>query len=289
MNYVYKYLKADRKRFLTDGFIRFTQPADLNDPYECLAAFPEKSSDELLNELIENVIRAIGYDNSLGEKEKIEKKQKIAEALDRIGDSRKNNENFVRDFINKINNGRINDGLGILSVSRRWNSALMWSHYTETYKGFCVGFHRENDFFKEIPSVHGPIRSSLLPVNYSNVRTVMPQRREHANGFEIFLTKSLDWRYEKEDRVLAHLAEADKVVNDDNKPYPICLFKVPLEAISEITLGHAASEELRCVALEAGEKLGVAIYRTKISSSSFDVEREPLNEMAMAKCDTRSV
>jgi hypothetical protein len=30
--------------------------------------------------------------------------------------------------------------LGVISFSKRWNSILMWSHYSESHTGFCVGF-----------------------------------------------------------------------------------------------------------------------------------------------------
>lgn len=39
INY-YKYLPIDRKDYLKNEFLRFTQPNDLNDPFECL---PQKS------------------------------------------------------------------------------------------------------------------------------------------------------------------------------------------------------------------------------------------------------
>jgi len=32
---------------------------------------------------------------------------------------------------------------GILSLSARWNSILMWSHYGDFHKGYCVGFHED--------------------------------------------------------------------------------------------------------------------------------------------------
>jgi hypothetical protein len=47
---------------------------------------------------------------------------------------------------------------GILSLSARWDSILMWSHYTRNHSGYCVGFHeqklRESRLFGMGGSVH---------------------------------------------------------------------------------------------------------------------------------------
>lgn len=65
MTNYYKYLPIDRKDYLQNEFLRFTQPSDLNDPFECL---PQKPSEEEFNMLIDTVISNLPIVNEEFEK-----------------------------------------------------------------------------------------------------------------------------------------------------------------------------------------------------------------------------
>ncbi|HGY1053520.1 TPA: DUF2971 domain-containing protein, partial [Aeromonas salmonicida subsp. pectinolytica] len=40
-----------------------------------------------------------------------------------------------------------------VSLSRNNTNILMWSHYADSHKGFCIGFSRQNNYFKVAESV----------------------------------------------------------------------------------------------------------------------------------------
>lgn len=273
---VYKFFDAKRSAFLENGLVRFTQAAALNDPYECLAAFPNLSPEEMAGDLLAAVLEKIEYSTSESRDDRLKKADQIKNAMSRIVAMFKEDPWMYRDFAIDFNQKRINAGLGILSLSRRWNSALMWSHYTNTYSGFCVGFDRGHSFFDEISDGGQPRRTGLLPVTYSDSRPEIPRSRKEITGLEIFLTKSRDWAYEEEDRLLALLKDASKI--EVKKPFPVHLFKIPSEAITEVVLGHKAPESLRISVLKLGKKLGVPTYKTELSLRSFDVDRCPLED-----------
>lgn len=276
MGNVYKFLGSERSAFLENGLLRFTQAAALNDPYECLAAFPDVSPEEMAGDLFSGVLDRVGYKENDSREERLLKARQIGDAFSRIKAMFKDDPWLYRDFAIDLNQRRINNGLGILSLSRRWDSALMWSHYTKTYSGFCVGFDRNHSYFQEILDGEQPRRTALLPVNYGTKRPIIPKVRTDANGLEIFLTKSIDWAYEEEDRLLALLKDANKIIKD--KPYDVHLFQIPYGAVTEIILGHNAPESLRVDVLEAGKKLNVPVYKTQLSERSFDVDRSPLED-----------
>ncbi|MEN5313376.1 DUF2971 domain-containing protein [Pseudomonas koreensis] len=276
MGNVYKFLGSERRAFLDNGLLRFTQAAALNDPYECLAAFPDVSPEEMAGDLFSGVLERVGYKESDSRQERVTKAGQIGSAFSRIKAMFKDDPWLYRDFAIDLNQRRINNGLGILSLSRRWDSALMWSHYTKTYSGFCIGFDRDHSYFQEVLDGDQSRRTALLPVNYATKRPVIPKVRTDANGLEIFLTKSLDWAYEKEDRLLALLKDASKVIKE--KPYDVYLFQIPFDAVTEIILGHKAPESLRIDVIEAGKKLGVPVYKTQLSERSFDVDRSLLKD-----------
>lgn len=272
---VYKYMGQNRRKFLDNGLIRFTQPPALNDPYECLAAFPDLSPDEQAGRIMAGALEQIDLRESDSGEVRQQKVSQIELAYARLKAIRLENPNFFRDLSDQVNGAKVNGQLGILSLSRRWNSALMWSHYTDSYKGFCVGFDRSHEFFTEVMNGGDLQRTGLLPVRYDTLRTIVPQRIEDADGLNIFLTKSIDWAYEEEDRLLALLKLAD--IKNDEKPHPVYLFKIPFQAISEIILGHNAPEDLRVDILAAGDRLGVPVYKTQISRLTFDIDRTPIS------------
>jgi len=59
---------------------------------------------------------------------------------------------------------------------------------------------------------------------------------------EIFFSKSIDWEYEDEWRIIRPLKEADSVVDINNQK--IYLFKIPPESIEAIFFGVRTSDEV---------------------------------------------
>ena len=57
-----------------------------------------------------------------------------------------------------------------------------------------------------------------------------------------FFTKSEDWRYEREVRMLAMPREADKTIPGE---HPVYLFNFPREAVRKVILGHQMPAKLK--------------------------------------------
>lgn len=60
----YKYLSDSRLSYLEDELIRFTQPGDLNDPFECMPQKPSSEEFETLLDTAQNI--AISENKNLG-------------------------------------------------------------------------------------------------------------------------------------------------------------------------------------------------------------------------------
>jgi len=45
---------------------------------------------------------------------------------------------FYKDYLKSIN-----EEFGIFSLSKSKNNLLMWSHYADSHKGYCIGFDHE--------------------------------------------------------------------------------------------------------------------------------------------------
>src|SRR5262249_27556412 len=48
--------------------------------------------------------------------------------------------------------------LGILSLSERWDSLLMWSHYADSHRGLAIGLRTDHGFFQK-----RDLRQILMP------------------------------------------------------------------------------------------------------------------------------
>lgn len=86
----------------------------------------------------------------------------------------------------------------ICSFTERFDSVLMWSHYAEQHKGICV----EYDF------LNSKDWDYLEPVYYSDKLFNLSARNSlNTNQLLAASTKSKDWEYEKEWRVIATTRE----------------------------------------------------------------------------------
>lgn len=250
---IYKYLPPERKTYLSDSLIRFTPPSDLNDPYEGLPGL----SEDLLDEVFK--ITKLQFHTVPEGLKALERTQNLFI------------EPFLRDGMAKIDSA-----LGILSLSKRWNNPLMWSHYTESHQGFCVGFNANHSFFDVDENYKTAQNMTVLPVNYSDTRFMLtPIKMGKQDVFNSLCTKSTDWKYEEEVRMISSLELAIKKI--PTTPYDISLFKVPHEAINEIIIGLRSSSEIEKQALKLASDLKVPLYKTVISRNSFDLERILMN------------
>ncbi len=91
---------------------------------------------------------------------------------------------------------------------------------------------------------------------------------------KIFYTKSTDWSYEQEERLVVQLALHTECEQKDS--YPIYKFKIPYDCISDITLGLRASSELEGKVKSMAKEIGFSVYKTKRSQRLFNLEREEI-------------
>ncbi len=85
---------------------------------------------------------------------------------------------------------RSEDNLRIVSLSRTWNSTLMWSHYADSHRGVVVGVKLSDP------------RHEAIPVQYVSELS-RPSGDNHAERAVAILGQKHEfWKYEKEYRVI---------------------------------------------------------------------------------------
>jgi hypothetical protein len=121
----------------------------------------------------------------------------------------------------------------VLSLSETPSSLLMWAHYTDAYRGFVLGFSEAG----EILEGDSPHRD-FGPVFYCHHRP-SHERFKMVPNHELFYTKSAEWAYEREWRIVDSLFSADGDAFDvDQNCWP---FLVRAEAIREVIVGYRAA------------------------------------------------
>lgn len=154
-----------------------------------------------------------------------------------------------------------NNHYGVLSLSSRWDSILMWSHYGDFHRGFNVGYNE--DMMRE---------SGLFgkggPVIYSDDYPQIDAFSEHTKEISAIQThyKSKEWEYEQEYRLIKLFypkpaSETDRIIN------------IPYEFIEEINLGMNISDNDKKEILEIAKEKNIKIFQTKKIPFKFELNK----------------
>ncbi len=138
------------------------------------------------------------------------------------------------------------------------NNPLMWAHYAASHTGICLAF-------EEDPSVG----FFGLDVRYSEVRDVVDLTKFGTDGPEMLskavLTKSTDWSYEKEVRMIEYKRPAGVRYFDRSR-------------LKSVTLGLRISDkdEKSIKELVSRRNVPIEIYRAVVQEKSFSLISVPV-------------
>lgn len=146
--------------------------------------------------------------------------------------------------------------IGVFSLTTQPTNILMWSHYSNSHRGFVVGFDTD--------SLFTDIQCTILPVSYQKeYPSISPGLGTEEGPLEIYSiygTKSGLWEYEDEVRMIKMHA-AKKTVQ--YKP----------ESLKEIILGCKISEKHRDEILDIARNFpNVKVYQAHMSRTAFELD-----------------
>jgi hypothetical protein len=157
---------------------------------------------------------------------------------------------------------------GVLCLSSRFNSPLMWSHYADQHRGICIEF----DVSKLPPGSVRPVQygdSRELPASaiQSWLRNDDTQARQEIERACLF-TKSTEWRYEDEYRLLGRVG--------------VQFSAVPFKSITFGMRCEGALEYVVIAALRRADS-DLNFFRIPSPGARFELSREEVNvEEALA-------
>ncbi|PXY02714.1 hypothetical protein DF185_01065 [Marinifilum breve] len=202
MDTVYKYFPLNQFLLSTILYneIWFSSPENFNDPFDC--------------NINCQYVKDIRYDNEINEILHQERKRTAVSEPYYLKESMLNNIALTIDnrnksgvFFSNLTLKVLYKYVGISCFSKKHNNILMWSHYADNHNGVCLKFNTtDKDFFEEC---HAVTYLERLPSFQDRNNFSDPQKF-------LFYTKSKDWEYEAEVRVLK---KSNQLFNFD----PVCL------------------------------------------------------------------
>lgn len=241
MGTVYKYCGAYGIAILKSLELKVTPPNQFNDPFEftprMICSDPQKYARRVLKnkanlkKLYAMTVSEGLFTGSFREfREKAELERSEMEKHIALGVP------SVVANVQKEHLDHVSAKYGVLCMSERCDSILMWSHYADNHKGIVIGFDDSAKVFRQ--------DKGLLPVNYIKERVVYDANWKPGSvamtqyETKVVFSKSYDWTYEAELRQLFSLSNLHtKAIGTESKGY---FLPFPATAILSVILG------LRC-------------------------------------------
>ncbi|EPA3164447.1 DUF2971 domain-containing protein [Yersinia enterocolitica] len=280
--YKYKNFSVDSLDLLVSDSLYFADPTTFNDPLDCNPSVQNDIDDvDILNAILHKLVK----DNHQKELEKAAEKikyigPKTLEKIERLGESeaRKIIRNIADsvDFFGELHGESTgyhikqyllkNYAVGVLSLAKYFNCPLMWSHYADQHKGFCIGYDISVNEF-----------NNIYPVDYNGKRFIRTQqvydmlfnsndniKKAAKKEIEkvILLNKAPSWKYEKEYRVISKQGLQDSQFR-----------------LSDVTFGLRFKESakfsvMRALQSRQGE---IDFYEMSLCDDSFSLKRESID------------
>lgn len=257
---VYKYRSWQNglhKNILLYNELYLASPKDFNDPFDCrippnFTCLTDKEKEKYFNDLVNSKINEIEED----------KREMVIKNLKR---RLENPKGFQKD-IEELTYSSQNKYYGILSLSRRWNSILMWSLYSECHKGFCVGFWEKKLRY------HGDL-GRIKQVDYNEIfpelKPIIAKTKEDMieSIFIQVFTKSSEWNFEQEYRMYRNYFDKEPLTFER-------LIYIPNDVFAEVVLGINISISDRNEIVRLCKFKNIPVYQAYKEPFKFEIKRE---------------
>lgn len=188
---LYKYRPFDEftLEIIANKKIFFPKPDLFNDPYDCKIKIDNSLS-------LQNYIDLVTEEGHELGKHDLE----IESMVSRIRSVGLVPDDFIKnveDGLNWIHS--LCENVGVLSLSEDPKNILMWAHYADDHKGMCIEFRRD---YSNILGQPEATKKVVYASNYPKIKIMDFKKKKPKVIERILRTKSKDWCYEKEWRVI---------------------------------------------------------------------------------------
>ncbi len=253
---LYKYYKFNTRNItaLKKQNIFFASPIDFNDPYDCkLNISHVQPTEQEYLKLYEIYLKEVLQNGGTKEQSDIEHMTD-----GKLNDNFRNvvNEslkNSLKEYIHKFRNER-----SLACFSSKKDDILMWAHYADGHRGFCLEFDTKREPFNKALEV-------FYKESFPKMKTVRLLLDEKYKPFENTIqTKYTQWEYEKEWRILHKESRMS--------------YTYPKDSLTGVYLGSAMEfPHIEIIALILqGQNDNIQLYKGKRSEDKFSIKFEPV-------------
>lgn len=266
--YLYKFRvfeDPNHKRILTDNEIFLPSPKRFNDPFDSTipVRYDQGSREEIINHWVSHLkITRPG----------LSPQEMEAEATRLFESGRFRTPQSMED-IARISRERVYGTVGVFSLTANYENILLWSHYADKHRGFCIGFDARKlylfciNYLKNLESrsLRGNQSIIFRDVRYTRNYPFINAYRTELNERTLtqLLTKSIDWEYEHEYRIVWFYGPDMKLIIDN-------------DIVNKVILGcqmdKRGQEEMISVLRKRSDRIPLFRAKKKIDSFRLDFE-----------------
>ncbi len=237
---------------LASNELYFSASNGFNDPFDCRARKDFEFKDR--NELISKMAPLEATHQEITIEDAVAYLRGVTATQATIDDYKKEKSELFQQLVLQ--------SFGICSFSEISNDILMWSHYSDGHKGFCLEFSRSDENrLKWARPVDYPTNDEFPFINYWKT-----EPEEQIQEFtKIVLTKSKHWGYEKEWRIVDGPSQVDATYSGHTSTYPDSM-------LSGIIFGVRMPEKDRKIIIDILSKKTIAFYEAVIVKNRFQIE-----------------
>lgn len=262
-NRIFKYRGFDKdghfKGFLKNNELYFSSPIKFNDPFDCriVPTFEICNKTEFYNKVFEH------------NKESYPKLSN-AELRKMTGKNFAKNYAIIKNpkLFSKRVNEMMDTLIGVFTLTEDNTNILMWSHYSDSHKGFCVEYDPQRLF--EVCYNYIKIGDLIVAkkVKYSSIYPqINPYKLDHNydDYMDCLTVKSDVWNYEKEWRLIY-------------SRHPNEAISFPDDIVKAIYFGVNCSDENinTVLTLTKERKVIPKFYKAKLRKREFGIEFTPI-------------
>lgn len=187
-------------RELCNGKIYYSPPESFNDPLDCSPTIEQDVHYEMLNELYHKIVSS-----QFGAEAAMQKIQAIACQLEQYDKPQPyralREECMYDDILESLKKYYCN--YGVLSLTKKFDSPLMWSHYADQHRGLCIEYSVVDD------SGVTPLKVDYHAPRSISARKIFDWIKNNSDSVDnditqrYFLSKAKEWEYENEWRCIS--------------------------------------------------------------------------------------
>lgn len=160
------------------------------------------------------------------------------------------------------------ENMGIFSLSAKNNSMLLYSHYGNKHEGICLEYDTSKDeiFLQAFPVNY---RNSIPSIYYPEYfKYIYNENKEFSTINQLYSTKSQDWVYEEEWRII-------HPVNSIQDGYK---YQIKSEALTGIIFGLNTKDEDKneIIKIINNKKHTIKLYQAKLHKERYSLNIEPI-------------